>query len=129
MDVTLGSRSPEYRSDIFAASSAMIGSLSEGKSSHCKGVLTPHAQSPEDLDHGYLSVEGVEVKTIHLGEGEPFTVWEEGHWRGIGGCMRAHWRDHVSTCECLQSMHHARNPSGLSPPIFHTASNKNTKAG
>ena len=68
VDVALGSHGPEDGTDVLGVP-PVVGWRLPGQGPSGERVLAPHAQVPQDLHHGYLTVQGVEVEAIHLQTG------------------------------------------------------------
>lgn len=70
MDVALGPHGPKDGPDVFGVS-LVIGWCLPGEGLQREGVLTPHAKLLEDLNDGNLSVQGIEMDTMHLEKVKP----------------------------------------------------------
>ena len=67
VDVALRSHGPEYGSHVLAVPFVVGGGL-PGEGLEGEGVLTPHPQLLQDLDHGNLTVQRVEMDPLHLSQ-------------------------------------------------------------
>ena len=90
VDVALGAHGPEDGAHVLRLS-LVVGRGFPGEGLESEGVLAPHAETLQDLDHSHLSVQGVEMDPLHLEEGREGGVRVESEGVGVSG--RGEWSE------------------------------------